>query len=211
MSLVVKKKVKNGVLYEGDFEKQMTVRVDNVRISFPHVGKPWAKNPEKEQEAYSCGGILDKEDHAEAIELINKVINKMAAANDMRLPPSKLALKDGDSPENTKEEYRGAWYFNARETKNLPTAKKKTPKGMVNLTPEQAEREIYGGCYGSILFRLWPQDNEWGKRINAGLLGVVFLRDGESFGESRIDDSDAYDDLDDSDGGFGDIDDEDDL
>jgi hypothetical protein len=34
---------------------------------------------------------------------------------------------------------------------------------------------------------LWAQDNSWGKRINATLLGAQFHSDGEAFGDAGID------------------------
>lgn len=207
--LIVKKKVENGVLYEGDYKTGVTVRVDKVRISHPHVGKPWAKNA-NEVKKFSAVGILNKETHAEIIDLIKRVQDKMISENDIRVKPINRAMKDGDGDSNDKPEYEGAWYLSARE-ENQPTAKSAMGGKLVNLTPEQAEREIYGGCYGSILVRFWPQDNDWGQRINAGLVGVVKTGDGESFGNSRIDDSDAYGDLGDDEGGFDDLDDDDDL
>jgi len=60
-----------------------------------------------------------------------------------------------------------------------------------------------------VLVRPWFQDNKFGKRINAGLSAVQFLRDDTAFGEGRItedqiddtfsdesDDSSGTDDLD---------------
>lgn len=40
---------------------------------------------------------------------------------------------------------------------------------------------IYSGCYVNAKFEVWAQDNAFGKRINARLLGVQFVRDGDSF------------------------------
>lgn len=208
-ALIVDKKVKNGILYKGEPGKQVTMRVDNVRFSYPHIGKPWAKNPEKETAAYSVVGMLPKDTHADVIKLIRQQIKEICEANDVRLKPSLLALKDGDSENNDKAEYEGHWYLSTRETKNPPTAKKAENGKLRNLTNDEAEKVFYGGCYGSILFRLWFQDNDWGKRVNGGLLGVVFTADGESFGEGRIDDSDAYDDLGEDEGGFDDLEDDD--
>lgn len=39
----------------------------------------------------------------------------------------------------------------------------------------------YGGCYGNLQFDIWAQDNEYGKRVNAKLLGVQFNSDGLAF------------------------------
>jgi hypothetical protein len=38
--------------------------------------------------------------------------------------------------------------------------------------------KVYSGCYVNASIELWAQDNKFGKRINATLMGVQFLRDG---------------------------------
>lgn len=40
---------------------------------------------------------------------------------------------------------------------------------------------IYSGCYVNAKVNLWAQDNAFGQRINAELLGVQFVKDGDSF------------------------------
>lgn len=45
-----------------------------------------------------------------------------------------------------------------------------------------ADGKIYSGCYVLAHVSLWAQDNAWGKRINAELTGLQFLRDGDAFG-----------------------------
>ncbi len=40
---------------------------------------------------------------------------------------------------------------------------------------------IYSGCYVNLKIDVWAQDNQYGKRINATLLGVQFVSDGDSF------------------------------
>jgi len=37
----------------------------------------------------------------------------------------------------------------------------------------------YSGCYVNAIVEIWAQDNQHGKRVNASLLGVQFVRDGE--------------------------------
>jgi hypothetical protein len=52
------------------------------------------------------------------------------------------------------------------------------------------------GYWYNILIRPWYQDNKFGKRLNAGLVGVQFVRKDEPFGMAAIDDSDAWDAVD---------------
>ena len=42
-----------------------------------------------------------------------------------------------------------------------------------------ADGRPYSGCYVNAIIEVWAQDNQHGKRINASLLGVQFVRDGE--------------------------------
>jgi hypothetical protein len=45
-----------------------------------------------------------------------------------------------------------------------------------------ADGKVYSGCYVHGIVEVWAQDNKFGKRINAQLTGVMFSRDGDSFG-----------------------------
>lgn len=44
-----------------------------------------------------------------------------------------------------------------------------------------ADGVLYSGCYVNVSLDAWAQDNQFGKRINFTLLGVQFVRDGDSF------------------------------
>ena len=56
-----------------------------------------------------------------------------------------------------------------------------------DLSPLTAEDgKPYAGCYVFATIRLWAQDNQWGKRINASLRNVQFIKDGEAFGEKPV-------------------------
>lgn len=63
----------------------------------------------------------------------------------------------------------------------------------------------YSGCYVTAIVDVWAQDNSYGKRVNATLSGLQFVRDGEAFGGSAPAKSDDFDDL----GDFEDDDDDD--
>lgn len=53
----------------------------------------------------------------------------------------------------------------------------------------------YGGCFVNIVIDVWAQDNKWGQRINATLLGVQFVRDGDKFAGGASFSDDDFDDL----------------
>ncbi|MWN55950.1 ssDNA-binding protein, partial [Escherichia coli] len=51
------------------------------------------------------------------------------------------------------------------------------------------------GCYVNAVIDIWAQDNNFGKRINASLGGVQFLRDGDAFAGGGVASADDFDDI----------------
>lgn len=194
-------KVSNAVLYSDG-----TIRIDNVRASYPHLDKAFAgKNDKGEDTAAKFGivGMLPKKTHTAAKELIKKVIQDIMKENDTKVSTDKWFLRDGDNHEQ--ETYDDHWIVSARESRRPSVRDRKgTP-----LSEKEVADTIYGGCYVNILLRPWYQDGVkvgkgYGKRINAGLVAVQFVRDGEAFGEGRIDDEGVFETVDDDDNGFND-------
>lgn len=193
-ALEVAKRVTNGVLY-----KNGMIRIDNVRVSFPHLAKPYAgkaDDGESSTPKYGIVGMLDKKTHAKVKTLIVEAIDKLLADNDnAKVASDKKFLRDGDDQDRV--EYEGHWTVSARENRQ-PSVR--SQRGELILDLKKIEDMIYGGCYCNILIRPWYQDGQrvgkgYGKRVNAGLVGVQFVRDGDPFGEGRIDDTDAWDDV----------------
>lgn len=84
---------------------------------------------------------------------------------------SRVCLSDGAS-----KDFPDCYYINA-SNKNRPTVVDR------DLTPLAAEDgKIYGGCWVNASIEIWAQDNQFGKRINATLRGVQFVKDDEAFG-----------------------------
>ena len=98
---------------------------------------------------------------------------------------NKLALHDGDE-KSQYEGFPGNKYVNA-SNKARPTVidGKKQP-----LTA--ADGKPYAGCYVNAHIEIWAQDNGYGKRINASILGVQFLRDGEPFSGAGVSTADDF-------------------
>jgi hypothetical protein len=83
----------------------------------------------------------------------------------------KLCQHDGDA-KASKEGYAGNLYLSASN-------KLKPLIIDGQLQPVAANSGIiYSGCYVNATIQLWAQENKWGKRINASLKGVQFLRNG---------------------------------
>lgn len=195
MARKVVEKVKNAVLYDDGL-----IKIMNVRFSYPHLRKPYAGKKGKGDQGEPKFGIvamLDKKTHKEAKRLIDDRIDEiLKEAKVKALAADKKFIRDGDEHENA--DYEGHWIVSARESRR-PSLRDED-KEIVD--PENADEVFYGGCYGSVLIRPWWQNNDFGKRVNAGLTAVRKSRDGEAFGEGRISDEEvdeAFDDDDDDD------------
>lgn len=173
----------------------MKIKLENVRLSFPSLFRKAQFNGVETK--YEATLLLSKSEHASAIEQIQAAV-KSKIANDLKgakLAADKICLRDGDEVEY--EGYEGHMSLKAANKKRpLVLNKDKTP-----LTED--DNVIYGGCYVNAIVELWAQNNEYGKRINANLLGVQFVRDGESFGAGGVSaTTDDFDDLGDDDFSF---------
>jgi hypothetical protein len=194
---------KNITLFSDD-----SIVIKNVRASYPHLDKPTTfRDPSgKEGRAtYNIKVLIPKTpDYEECIDLLNKRINRVKRETQIdRLPKNMRCLRDGDDTE--KPEDAGMWTLSANEVQ--PPALRDR---MRQLIPNaDANKLFYGGCYVSVMIRMWGQKNGYGQRVNANLLAVQFVRDDEAFGRGRIsqaDVDDSFDDLGDDDSGYGDMD-----
>ena len=165
------------------------IKLTNARLSFPSLFHKSVFNGEEGK--FEATFLLDKEEHKDVIKQINDEIASLCA-NELKgakLREDKLCMKDGDNIQY--DGYEGTFSIKASNNKRpLIIDVDKTP-----LTEDDGK--VYPGCYVNAIVQLWPQDNNYGKRINANLMGVQFYRDGESFGDggsgATIDDFDEID------------------
>jgi len=97
-------------------------------------------------------------------------------------------IKDGDDVEY--DGCAGMWMVKASNGKR-PTVinRDKSP-----ITEE--DEVMYAGCYVNAIIEPWFQNNDFGKRVNANLLGVQFVKDGEPLGDGGTKvGADDFDDL----------------
>lgn len=159
----------------------MKLKVNDVRLAFPALFEAKAVNAESEPR-YSAAFILVPS-HPALVE-INKAIT--LAANEkwgakgpetlaLLRKTLKICLHDGDE----KPAYEGfaGNHFISASNKVRPhiVDRNKNPLVPVDGRP-------YAGCYVNAVIDIWAQENTYGKRINASLMGVQFLRDGDAFG-----------------------------
>lgn len=172
----------------------MKIKLTNVRLAFPALFEAKTVNGEGEP-AFSAAFLIatnspDIKTLKDAFEVIGKdkwgakwaTVKKEIEAKD------RTALHDGD----TKADYAGfagMMFVSARnKTRPLVLDADKSP-----LTAQDGKP--YAGCYVNASIELWAQDNNYGKRINASLRGVQFLRDGDAFAGGGAASDDEFDDV----------------
>jgi len=162
------------------------IQLKNVRLSFPSVHQKAVFNGEEGK--FEATGLIDKSDEATK-EMLDKAIADALAEAKVKVPKEKWCLKDGDDSDY--DGYEGHWSFKAANSKR-PTIidRDKTP-----LVEEDGKP--YAGCYVNMIVDIWVQNNSWGKRVNANLHGIQFVKDGDAFGAGGTADvTDDFDDLD---------------
>ncbi len=172
----------------------MKIKLENVRLTFPVLFEARTVNGEGKP-AFSASFLLDPADPQ--VKALNQAIEQVArekwgAKTDAVLKQmrgqDKVCLHDGDLKSNY-DGFPGSLYVSARSTtRPLVIDKDRSP-----LT--EADGKPYAGCYVNASVELWAQDNNYGKRINAGLRGVQFFRDGDAFAGGGTASEDEFDDI----------------
>lgn len=170
------------------------IKLSNVRISFPSVFRKATFSGEETK--FEATFLMDKEGQADKIAEIEGKIDALIKEKlkGVKLKADKICLKDGDDIDYAG--YAGNMSIKASSAKRpMVLDRDRSP-----LTEEDGK--IYAGCYVNAIIELWAQNNQYGKRINANLLGVQFVKDGEPFADgvsASVDDFDVFDDVDEED------------
>jgi hypothetical protein len=181
--VTVLKKVKNGVLYSDG-----TIRVERVRLSYPHVGKAHAMIDKKTgvlgKALFSLTALLHKTEHKEVCGLITENNKRLMAENQVeKVKADAKFIRDGDGELVDSEEAKGHWTVSCRESRK-PLVMNKAGEF---IEADAADQMFYGGCWGHVIIRPWYQESaDYGKRLNCGFVSVRFWKDDDSFGEGRI-------------------------
>lgn len=172
----------------------MKLKLTNVRLAFPQLFEAKTVNGEGEP-AFSASFLIDPKDPQ--VKTINEAIDAVATAKWGAKAPAilktsraadKVAIHDGDA-KSQYAGFEGRLYVSARsKTRPLVIDRDKSPLVAADGRP-------YAGCYVNASVELWVQDNGYGKRVNASLLGVQFLRDGDAFAGGGRASEDDFDDV----------------
>lgn len=170
------------------------IALPNVRLSFPNLFTPSSMvgaDGKPQEPKFSATFIFDNNEHAALLDKIDALIDRLALDEFKKKVGFKRCLRDG----NDKSELEGYG-----DGKSFITASNKARPGVVDrrLNPiVEADNIIYAGCYVNATIRLWVQNNQFGKRVNAQLRAVQFLRDGDSFGAGPVDATQEFEAIDD--------------
>lgn len=191
------KKVKNAVLYDNG-----CIRIDNVRGSYVHAAKPYKNDNDGDDKPgkFSMVALLPKSTHAEAKALIAEAIEKMLKEKNKGQPIKSDAkfLRNGDDA--GKPECQGMWTVNCSEARR-PACR--DARGNLVSDLSEVQNTFLSGYWFNVLIRPWWQDNKYGKKVNAGFVGIQFVKKDKPFGEGAIDDTEAWDVVESDDDGMG--------
>jgi hypothetical protein len=117
----------------------------------------------------------------------------------------RVCVRDGASKADKAygEAYKGAFFVTAsNEIRPTVVDCVAGPDGKARpLT--KADGKPYSGCYVNAEVDVWAMDNKWGKRVNATLMGVQFLRDGPRLSGAGVSAPSAFEAIPDSAAPFG--------
>jgi hypothetical protein len=164
----------------------MNIKLTSVRLSFPSLFKPRAFE-EGQEPKFSATFILDKVKDAAQIATVQAAI--AAVIHEEWKGKVTLAHLKGtcirDGGEGTKTDVDGygptVMFVTSSSSKRIPVVDR-------DLTPlTEQDSKPYAGCYVNCSLRLWAQDNKFGKRVNAQLRAIQFVKDGDAFGDKLAD------------------------
>ncbi len=170
----------------------MKVRLENVRLTFPQLFEPKQVNGQGDPK-FSAAMLLPK-NHPQLPDIQKAIVDAAtekwgAKAGDTLKAlkaADKLAVHDGDN-KSEYDGYAGNYFINA-SNKIRPLVIGPSREPLV-----AADGKPYSGCYVTAIVEFWAQDNQFGKRVNASLLGVQFIKDGERLAGGGIAAADDFD------------------
>ena len=173
----------------------MKIKLTNVRLAFAQALFEAQTVAGEGKPAFSSTFLIDPADPQ--VKMINEAIEATATDKWGAKAPAllkqmraadKTCLHNGDL-KATYDGFPGNLYISARNPLR-PTVVDADKTPLV-----QADGKPYSGCYVHAVLELWAQDNQYGKRVNATLMGVQFFKDGDSFSGGGVASTDDFDDV----------------
>jgi hypothetical protein len=171
------------------------LKVVDARASFVTVFRPKAQS-EGGEPKYSINFLLHKTKDAEVIKDLKAAVLMVAESKWGKGKAPKTVVFGGDRcclKEANLKDYDG---YDSDHLVVSASSPRPIPVVGRDLTPlAEADGKPYSGCYVNGSVRLWAQDNKFGRRVNAQLRAVQFVRDGEAFGAGTVDASKEFESL----------------
>lgn len=168
----------------------MKYKFDDARLAFPDVFEP------NKDGKFAAAFIFPPGHKAIAgLEAVIEEVGKAKWGKDWEKlrkqlkAGDNLLIHDGDSKASYVG-YEGNLFFNANnKVRPLVIDRDKTPLVASDGKP-------YSGCHVNVQIDVWAQDNDFGKKINAQLQGIQFVKDGEAFsGGGTVADTSDFDEI----------------
>ena len=161
----------------------MRVTVQDARLSFPDLHEA-VQFQGSGAFNYRATFLLDPDSKSTveidaAIEVVAKAkwgAKAPAILKSIEGSSGKFCFVSGDSKDYDGYEGKMALSASRPVDKGRPTIIDRDKSPLV-----AADGKPYGGCFVNAIVEFWAQDNSYGKGIRCTLLGVQFLRDGDSF------------------------------
>jgi hypothetical protein len=156
--------------------------IENVRLSYAYLFKPYENDDGSK--SYCSHLILDA-NHPQ-IEKFKGLMRKAAtefwkdeapAILQQLAAQDRLCLHRGDVTKPGQDAYKGRLYISTN-SKIRPTI----IDGDRSPLQEGDANAPYSGCRANAIVGVWVQANQYGKRINAQLMGVQFVKHDERLG-----------------------------
>lgn len=196
----------------------MNVKLSNVRFSYLNVfvprvnkGQPETDENGKDKRKFSSALIFstdspDAKAMETAIEQVAKEKWGEKATGILKklYSTGKVCLKEGSTRIGEDGEiadgYEGMLFVNASASADKPPAVfNKFGQKITDATRgafSGESRPPFSGDYGQAMIQIWAQDNQFGQRINATLLGVALSKFGEPLGRRELSDDDIAQEFD---------------
>lgn len=172
------------------------VKLANVRLSFPKLFDAEAF-PGTEAKRYGAAFLIEKDSandkaiqaaiEAEAKAKYGKTWEKTLKSIEGNT--NKFCYRDGDLGKYDVEEGHMVLSSNRKESDGRPLVidRDKTPL-------QSKDGKPYAGCYVNAKVQIWAQDGQY-TGMRCTLMGVQFVKDGDSFGGAGKANADEFDDL----------------
>lgn len=165
-----------------------TIILKNVRLSFPEI---WKAKPYMEGAIpkYTANLLLDKDGDKDQIQNLKKAIKQAVADGFKGNTPKDLEICLGNGDDKAHDGYENAMFIST-STRQRPTTIDRDRTPLV-----EEDGKLYAGCYVNAAISFWTMDNRGGRRVNANLLALQFVKDGEKFGGGGVKVNEVFDDI----------------